>query len=269
MLPRVATWLRIWVVVPIIFASGCITGGPDNPSFPLTEDQGRAVLHQMKREPRRLERPLVVVSGYRDSHAPDLQRIFRRCTGDERVVAVSLGSPDSMEICRQKIIEAVDAAYPTVDSRWTNEVDVVGISLGGLAARYAAVPDDAGGRRLRLARLFTVSSPHRGAVLAKNYVGDAQHLWRDLRPGSAFLMELANCDASARYTLYPYARLHDGIVSEYNTALAGQIPMWIPCAPFADGHDDIWNDPRILADITRRLRGEPPFATLPRAPLPP
>lgn len=249
--------------------AGCVSTGPANPSFQLTVDQGRAALRDMAASVRPLDRPLLVVSGYMDSHASDLQRIFLDCTGDSRVIPVSLGAPGSLAECRRKIIDAVQQACPSTDPDWTVEVDVVGVSLGGLAARYAAAcSDEPTGPRLRIARLFTIASPHQGAVIAKNYLGSRQHLWRDLRPGSDVLQWLADCDRSATYVLYPYARRHDGIVGDSYTAPRGQTPIWVPALPFREGHDDVWNDARILADIARRLRGETPFAATPASPLP-
>lgn len=251
-----------------LLLAGCFSGGRENPSFPLTWKRGEAELQEMAASPRSLSRPVVVVGGYMDRHAPDVQALIVETTGDGRVIAVTLGAPDSLEECRAAIIGAVEKAYPCQDGLWTAEVDVVGVSLGGLAARYSAVPGEDGGKRLRIARLFTVASPHCGAVLAKNYIGDGSWLWRDLRPGSKALETLAASDVASGYEMYPYARLHDRIVGVANTAPPGQTPIWMPAKAFQDGHSDIWRDPRVLADICRRLRGETPYATEPRAALP-
>ena len=42
---------------------------------------------------------------------------------------------------------------------------MLGLSMGGLVARHAALPRE-DGRRLNVARLFTIATPHRGARLA-------------------------------------------------------------------------------------------------------
>ncbi len=65
------------------------------------------------------------------------------------------------------VIDAVDQKFPSSDPEVTTEVDVIGYSMGGLAARYAAMPATAvnlSKRRLQIGRLFTISSPHRGAL---------------------------------------------------------------------------------------------------------
>ena len=259
-----AAWL-----IPLAL-TGCLATGPTNPSFPLTPEQAQVALEEMREHPRRLARPLLIVSNYMDSgrHAEGLRRVFHDCTGDSRIVTVVIGMPRSLAETRPQIINAVERAYPCSDPAWTAEVDVVGASLGGLAARYAASPLGMPGRRLRVARMFTIASPHGGAVIAKNYIGRSQQLWCDVRPDSELLAQLAATDGHARYELYPYARLHDTMVGERNAAPPGQIPIWVPSLPWKEGHDDAWEDPRLLADIARRLRGEAPFSGPDRAPLP-
>ncbi len=259
-------------LIPLVFVGGCLTTGPTNPSFAVTTDEARKMLREMSDHPRRLERPLLIISNYMDGgrHAANLKHVFHDCTGDRRIITVVTGFPRTLEECRAKAIEAVETTYSSSDPDGTAEVDVIGVSLGGLTARFAAAPseDGASGRRLRVARMFTIASPHCGAVIAKNYLGRSQQLWRDLRPGSQFLAYLAREDPKAKYTLYPYTRLHDAIVGEANAAPPGQTPIWVPSLPFKEGHDDAWEDSRILADIARRLRGETPLAGPKREPLP-
>ena len=90
---------------------------------------------------------------------------------------------------------------------------------------------------------------------------------RDMMLGSAFLKYLDN-DVEIDYELVPYARLCDAAVGEKNTAPPGDTPWWVSALPFEDSHVDAIRDPRILTDITRRLRGEPPVTVPPPAPLP-
>ena len=84
------------------------------------------------------------------------------------------------------------------------EVDVVAISMGGLIARYAAMPLPDDSRQLRIRRLFTISTPHRGAKLAALPTFDQRQI--DMRPGSAFLASLDDALADADYDLLPYVR---------------------------------------------------------------
>jgi hypothetical protein len=43
----------------------------------------------------------------------------------------------------------------------------------------------------------------------------------------------------------------------------------VPGKPFQDAHLMAMADPRIIADVARRLRGEPPLTSDPPEPLPP
>ena len=260
---------RLLLALALLAASGCATQ-PTNPSFPLNMDQAERALAYMSEHPRPLDRPLVVIGGFWDPNiSPPLYRWhFHRISGDDRIVPVSIGFCGSFEQCRQEIIEAVDRAFPSSDPTYTTEVDVVGASLGGLAARFAAAPspDSAHPRRLKIARLFSIASPQRGATLAAA-IGFTQ-FHRDMSPGSPFLEALASADAQATYELYPYVRLGDGVVGDQNAAPPHQSPLWLPTPPLQLAHAGAMTDPRILADIARHLRDEHPFTHTPPAPLP-
>jgi hypothetical protein len=87
-----------------------------------------------------------------------------------------------------------------------------------------------------------------------------------MRPGSAFLARL---DAQeANYAIYSYVRLGDLLVGAENAAPPGRTPFWVSDRLFQPAHPAGAIDARVHADIARRLRGEPPFAQLPAAPLP-
>jgi pimeloyl-ACP methyl ester carboxylesterase len=145
----------------------------------------------------------------------------------------------------------------------TAEVDVVGVSLGGLVARYAAAPRE-DGPRLRVANLYSISSPHRGARMAS--VPSWEPRVKDMRTGSDFLSKLDACGCGAQ--IVPYVRLDDSIVGVENSAPTGMTPWWVATPPMQASHLLAHTDPRILADIARRLRGEEPFTHEPAAPLP-
>lgn len=270
-MPIASRCLLLHLLLPLILASGCSTPKPVNPSFPLTFDQARHALHDMEDHPVPLQRPLVIVGGYLDPNVspPLLKSRFRKLTGDARIIGVPVGFYSNFEDCRRKVIEAVDHAYPSTDPQWTVEVDVIGASLGGLVARYAAAPsrDPTQTKRLRVARMFTIASPHSGAVLTKT--ATLNQLQADMKPGSPFLQYLESCDPAATYQLFPYARLNDGLVGAHYAAPPTQTPLWLAPPPLQGGHSNAWFDDRILADIARRLRGETPFSSLPPAALPP
>jgi hypothetical protein len=287
----------------LLVAMGCATHAP-NPSFNVSNDDARAALREMKHDAKPLPRPLVILGGLDDPGVATmvLGDDFREITGDDsRVIGVSFFFCGSFDGCRKRVIDAVDKAFPSDDPVWTTEVDVVAVSMGGLVARYAAAPprarqatatatatatanaasqpttDRAPTRRLHIARLFTISSPHRGAALA--FLPTFNQLQIDMRAGSRFLQRLDAYDelieagsAQTRpydsYELIPYVRLDDVIVGERNAAPAGWTPWWVPAEPFQDSHMFAIADPRIVADIARRLRGEPPLTSDPPAPLP-
>jgi pimeloyl-ACP methyl ester carboxylesterase len=263
---------NLWIIthIALLYAGGCGVGQPANPSFALSSAQARTELMEMERAPVAFERPVVVLSGYRDVGivpwrlVPQLQRLG----AGERVIGVTFRSSRDFDECREKVIEAVDAAFPSDDPEWTAEVDVVAVSMGGLVARYAAgeLPDGAGGKRLRIARLFTISTPHRGAQLA--FLPTWNDLHRGMRSDSDFLRQLNDLERNPSYDLHPYVRLCDLTVGPPNAAPAGEAAWWVPAMPMQLSHHMAFDDPRILADIARRLRGEAAYATEPRAPLP-
>ena len=244
--------------------------GPVNPSFPVTETQARQAIAQMRSEPRTLRRPVVLIGGFLDpAVASNFEKSFFQSVSERAVlIPVSIGFCNSFAECREKVIAAVDAACPDNDPKWTTEVDVVGVSLGGLVARYAAAPslDPGHPRRLRIARLFSISSPQSGAKLAETAGFTEFH--REIKPGSEFLRKLAASDAQASYQIYAYTHLNDDIVGEAYSAPPGMTPYWLASDSVLLSHANAMADDRILADIARRLRGEEPFSHPPAAPLP-
>jgi hypothetical protein len=248
--------------------TGCAQ--PVNPSFPVTVAQAHQALLQMENNPHPLDRPLVIVGGFLD---PDISPryfsyVVKKFASNPRIIQVGIGCCGSVDECRRKIIAAVDEACPSDDPQWTTEVDVIGASLGGLMSRYAAAPSDDPGhpRRLKIARLFTLSSPHSGAKIANLMALNDFH--RDIKTGSKFLTALAGSDADAGYELYPYVHLNDEIVGDRNAAPPGRTPLWLSNPLPLPPHMAAMIDDRIWADIVRRLRDEAPFSNSPRSPLP-
>ncbi|HEX4123575.1 MAG TPA: hypothetical protein VHY37_02550 [Tepidisphaeraceae bacterium] len=261
--------VRILFALCAILFAGC-TPEIVNPSFAVTHAQARADIAQMRRDPKPLDRPVVIVGGFLDPNltACNESCFLRSVTVHPAIIRVSLFTAGSFADCRQRIIDDVDKALPPTDTQWTAEVDVIGNSLGGLAARYAAAPSDdpKHPRRLRIARLFTISSPLRGARLARVIALTQFH--RDMIPGSKFLQSLAWSDAFATYTTVSYVHLGDQTVGPTNAALPGMRPYWLTDSFWVPPHMGAMYDPRILADVARRLRDESPLtapipATLP------
>lgn len=248
------------------------SASPRNPSFDVSLADARADLRRMRDEPVPLQRPVVVIGGFADPMglAPDrIAKLLREATGDGRILSIDMGGVITFDGARHKAIAAVEKAFPSGDPSATVEVDVVGFSMGGLVARAAAAPP--GGesndpRRLRIARLFTIATPHRGASAALLPLGP---LVRDMTAGSDFLASLAEAERDAgAYPTYHYTRLGDRVVGEANAAPAGQTAWWVAPPWHETSHIHAYKDPRILADVARRLRGETPLAADPPAPLP-
>jgi pimeloyl-ACP methyl ester carboxylesterase len=246
--------------------AGCAADRPLNPSFPLTLAAARQAARALDAAPRRPPRPVVVIGGILDSPArvDRLAARLRALTADDAViVAVSVRDAPSFDAALAALQEAL-RALPSPAPGAAPAVDVVGLSMGGLVARRAA-----GEGRLRIRRLFTLATPHRGARAAMLPAWQARV--RDMRPGSPFLRAL-DADlprqVAAGMVVIPYVRLGDAVVGSANAAPPGQHPLWVANQPFQLSHSQIDGDERLLVDIARRLRGEPPYSSLPAAPLP-
>src|SRR5688572_22449858 len=239
-----------------------------NPSFPLTSDDAKVAWSAMADNPKPLARPVLVLGGIYDPGlaAAQVEHSLREIVGEAdhgKIVHVGFLDTLSFDGAAAKAIEALDMDLPSNDPARTTEVDVIGFSMGGLVARYAASDTYAAksGRRLHVHRLFTVSSPHRGAKLAWVPMPDSRV--SDMRSGSEFLDRL-NAEPHAYEVVY--ARLGDEVVGEQNAAPPGQTPYWLSKRIFS--HASAYSDTRILADIARRLRDEEPFTRAPAAPVP-
>ncbi|TVQ79334.1 MAG: hypothetical protein EA380_04690 [Phycisphaeraceae bacterium] len=251
-------------VVPV----GCSADRPINPSFSVTVTEAQGLLREMREERVEFERPVVVLSGWMDLGfgISWLQRELRRYTPDRKaVLAPAYFSVSRWESKRARVIGAVERAYPSDDDEWTVEVDVIGISMGGLVARYCALECADGGKRLRIRNLYTIATPHRGASRASWPTTDARV--RAMRRGSDFLAAIdEGYDGS--YEIYGYVRLGDVTVGPANSAPPGGRLWWVQNRPLEWSHADVHRDPRIVADLVLRLRGDQPLSEEPPAALP-
>lgn len=251
--------------IALAFLGGCQRA---NPSFPVMVEQARYKINQqMKEDPQPLQRPLVVVVRQRFMHSSTrLEKQLRVGLSDDRIMTVALHRQWSFDRCREELIEAVDDRFPGDDSQWTTEVDVVGHSIGGLVALYAA-DSSVGDRHLRIGRLFTLSTPMQG--FGQESMEEFDELLVDMNADPALVASAIAQGTSADYEIIPYTRLTDKTSGEANNAPPGEVAWWLPARPLDPSHDGARNDPRIQADIMRRLRNEEPLTTTPRAPLPP
>ncbi len=259
---------RNLIALSWVLLVGCAT--QQNPSFPVTTAEAKTALKEMRRDPQPLDRPVIIAAGLFDAGI-DVQQMAgtlrHMISDDDMVVTASFMSltTGTFDGCRDYLIDKVERTWGVTDTDETIEVDVIGFSMGGLVARHASRPRTDGGKRLVIRRLFTISTPHRGANMAGIPTLDDRTV--DMRAGSVFLAELDDALQDADYTMYNYARLGDWVVGAENAAPPGRTAWWVPTPPLSFSHLGALNDPRIMADIARRLRGEPPLTTEPPAPL--
>jgi pimeloyl-ACP methyl ester carboxylesterase len=251
-------------IAALLALPGCLTThSAPNPSFPISRDEAESDFRRMAALPVRLDRPLIVISGIGDP-AISGTAILRRIEPvvDGRVIGIDFFSEATFDGARQKLLREAAAQLAT-DLDHLPEVDVIAFSMGGLVARDAAIPDRAG-RRLPIARLFTICTPHEGARLAAIPIGTPQS--DDMTPTSDFILRIRA--ARREYDLICYCRLDDVTVGEEFCAPEGTPLWWVPTPIGEWAHMQAFFDPRIVVDIARRIRGETPFSTLPAAPLP-
>lgn len=238
-----------------------------NPSFAPQRREILAELDRMERSPHPLERPVVVLAGWRSPFfvAAALRERLRRLTSprDDDFLSISYATKSDIDAIADGVVERVRERWPVAPEEPPVEVDVVAHSMGGLVARLASSPDRAESHRLRVRRLFTLATPHRGAKLARHIAIDPAS--QNMRPGSRFLRDLDESLPSAAFELICYAHLNDRWVGASRTAPHGRTPIWTGGTRFFS-HYSITSDAAILADIARRLRSEPPLAGDPSAP---
>jgi len=260
--------------VGLLALASCIHLDHPNPEYPATKAEVRAAIEEMEAKPVGVERPVIVLSGYRapSPSATNMAARVRRVTGadEDRVLPISYVFGNDIPTLADRVAKKVADEYgstvdPLTGERWTVEVDVVAVSMGGLVARTAwAEPTEVGrnlGVRLNINTLYTLATPHRGAKIARwIHVDDAA---KQMIPGSDFLTALAAASPGGggddSYTIVPYATLRDSWVGAKNAAPEGQEPIWVP-GRLILSHVLVTLEDRILADLGRRLRGETPLA---------
>lgn len=259
----------------VLALAGCSADQPLNPSFPLSLHEAKAAIAVMRETPVKLQRPVLVLGGYMDCGfgTPKVKKTFSEIGAGDNVISVHFFLRGTFDHCRDHLIDKVEAAFPSEDPNWTTEVDVVAGSMGGIVARYAALPLEEGAdlsktprKRLKIARLFTISTPHLGARMSEFPALDS--LVPDMRKGSPFLARLDVALPACGYEIIPYVRLDDAVVGIENAAPPGQTPWWVQNQPLQFSHLNSFREERFLADISRRLRGERHYTTSPAAPLP-
>lgn len=226
-----------------------------------------------------LVRPVVVLGGWRSPRlmANALARRLAPLTSGsiDDFLRVSYPLASSIESAASIARHAIEnhPAHATTPRAAPREFDIVAISMGGLIARFLASGLAWGDSppTFRVRRIFSISTPHRGASLARWIRPDSAA--RAMRPGSAFLSNLDGSttdpgSAAGETPRYPiespelicYVQRLDWWVGTWNTA-----PRLHPlrCAraggPIraALSHFTAHANPAIVIDVARHLRGEP------------
>lgn len=214
--------------------------------------QARAALRAMEQDVRAPVRRVVVAPGYRSHErmGRTLANALRRVvTKPEWVIDRSHMRCRSFDGSGARILEAIDEAG------WRDEpLDFVGVSMAGLLGRYLAMPEHAG---LKIARLFTISTPHRGANAAR--IARPDPAARDMAPDSERLRELDTAFPSAPYEMVCYGRRRDLWVGTDRLAPEGHPIALVDTPWYEPGHFLASWDVRIMADIARHVRSEPPM----------
>ncbi len=257
---------------------GCIAlPSTPAPAHPVTRATAVTDLNELYKDHRPLARPVVVLGGYRTLgiHAASLVTKLKHATSgkDQDFLYLYYPLDTNFDEIADYVVREVDKKWPSADPEQTVPVDVVGVSMGGLVARWAALPpserirseDDApaiGAKRLNIVRLFTFSTPHRGAVMAEKVHIDAAA--SDMCAGSAFLDTLDDRRSAHPYELVCYAQVGDGIVGATRAAPPGEDPIWSE-GTVLFSHISVVENPIFVTDVAKRLRGEPPLV-LPHGP---
>jgi pimeloyl-ACP methyl ester carboxylesterase len=243
--------------------AACTYNGPRNPALTTDavafERELDLVRARLRENPVALPRPVVIVSGYLDPGIASqgiAKALAQLTTGDRADFLVfNPRNPESVQEAAVELGEFISRELTgSAGAIETPEVDVVGLSLGGVVARLAA-EETVRWPRLNIRRLFTIASPHTGAELAPRFRFLSPVL-DDISPGSTFLAELNARTAVHDYEFVPYAIRNDGIVGYENQAPPGENAYWVRGRLFGS-HLAVNMDDTILTDIALRLRGEP------------
>jgi hypothetical protein len=251
-----------------------------------TRDEIRREFDRMRRSPVALARPAVVLAGWRSPPLMAISlaaRLAGLTSGNRRdILSVTYATTGSIEraadIAHRRILDtfgptsqhSLDRPTPdTIASRGAPnalEMDIIAISMGGLVARVLATRSRPNtiAPPLRIRRLFTLATPHRGARLARWIRPDSAA--GAMRPGSDFLRGLDAQLPALDAELVCYAQRRDWWVGTWNTAPAGRsliVANVTGPISMALSHFTVHHNPMVILDLSRRLRGEPPVETIP------
>ena len=240
-----------------------------NPAFDPSPELVDAKWHELTATLFVNPRPLVVLCGWRAPLAAlkTIRTNLRVLLPGTRVIPIAFPTASSMQAAVATTREALATHESTRDN--AKPIDIVALSMGGLVARALACdafndlanPQASITAPVKINSLYTIATPHQGAILAKFVRPDAAA--SAMRPGSLFLRTLDNALPNATFSITPYGYLRDWWVGCHNTAPIGRVPLWLD-PPTTRGrlfsHFLISTERRIILDIALRLRGLAPIA---------
>lgn len=221
----------------------------------------------MRRASAPLARPVVVFNGYHGwgGLASTVRDGLRKATGSSDIIFVSYAHRCSLraaaEDARQSIARHLGQDFVSGQQAF----DCVGISMGGIVARALATrganADDErvlrtarAGEPLLVSNIYTLASPHRGAVLATRVMVDQAS--RDLHPRSPVIAALHRAlRAGLSPRLRCFAQTRDAVVGARNCAPAS-VPNERMPGPVFGSHFSSARNPVFWAAIARELRQE-------------
>ena len=226
-----------------------------NPGVNITRAEAKRDLERMKRDRRDLQRPVVLLNGY---HAwagviCSPRDLLRDCTSRKAddFLAISYGLHTDFDRLRETVLKKVRERFGE-----SQPLDVVGYSMGGILGRVCASGDDG----MRIERLFTLASPHRGAKLADRITIDSagtldHHAGRSADSESHPQSTAAKSGPSF---IRCYTQTNDPVVGATRASPPGVHPVWVGGTKLLS-HFSTLHNPVLLADLARHLRGEAPL----------
>ena len=209
--------LAVLVLTWGIFLSGC-TAAEKKRSREVAAEQRDAELElkEMAETPKPLRRPVLLLTGWMES--PSNWKRFRAwlesstSVGDREILCPDLRGPGGLAA-------AVEQVLALCADR--GEVDVVAHSAGGLVAREAA-RESRGDKRLRIARLFAIATPHQGSPWGKFWPILPYPLQAaDCRPQSEFLASLDSDPSTASMPISNFWAEGDVVVPRESAQAVG------------------------------------------------
>jgi len=253
-----------------VLLGGCayLTGPSDG--YPTTSESIKTRMAQMKTDPKGIRRPVIVIDGWLPVGGVNtVQREVAVLTGVTKGLIVKhsyLPIFSTLEGNARRIVEKVEKRWPSPDPEWTVEVDAIGVSMGGLIGRVAALEPRSGTKprkRLQIRTLYTISTPHGGVGwwLGWFFLDEMSFNTSLYASGSRRWLDAAQ--ATAGYELLCYGQGNDWVAGR-NTAPAGYQTVEAR-GTIIFSHASSYANYRHLADIAAGLRGEAPLV---EAPLP-